>query len=413
MISEVGSISKIALYGHFSGSNLGNNATLAAVVFHLRRRLPDIELVCVSTRGPHVFEAHGIDSIDIDLFPVWSFWRLSKWPRFQGMCVGGARLATECMRTTRSLKMLEGVDQLLVAGTGVLDDFGQRTTSLPLSLFRWCLAARKCGVRTYFMSVGAGPIQNPLSRLLLKSAIRMSNYRSYRDVSSREYMESVGCASVTDRIFPDLVFGLPMHLIPDYRQLQWPPGTIGIGVMGYYGWNRSVPQSENIYRQYIRKILTFITWLVDQGYLIRLLIGDVRADQRPVNDIIQKLTENNLVSMVTWNPIKSLDDLLHEIGLTDMVVATRYHNLVCSLIMDRPTISIGYQAKNDALMASMGLGQFCQNIEDLSVDRLINQFLDLIRNGMNFIGYIKSKKHEFREQLDKQYDDLFANTGHS
>ena len=59
------------------------------------------------------------------------------------------------------------------------------------------------------------------------------------------------------------------------------------------------------------------------------------------------------------------------------VVATRYHNVVCALMLSKPTISIGYGEKNAVLMADMGLADYCQPVDHLDVGRLIEQFTDL------------------------------------
>jgi polysaccharide pyruvyl transferase WcaK-like protein len=59
------------------------------------------------------------------------------------------------------------------------------------------------------------------------------------------------------------------------------------------------------------------------------------------------------------------------------VVATRYHNVVCALMLSKPTISIGYGQKNAVLMAGTGLADYCQSVGSLDVGRLIEQFSDL------------------------------------
>ena len=46
-------------------------------------------------------------------------------------------------------------------------------------------------------------------------------------------------------------------------------------------------------------------------------------------------------------------DVIRQIALTDIVVATRYHHVVCALKLSRLTIFIGYADKNDALLADM------------------------------------------------------------
>ena len=57
-----------------------------------------------------------------------------------------------------------------------------------------------------------------------------------------------------------------------------------------------------------------------------------------------------------------------------MIVATRYHNIVCALRLGKPLVSLGYAEKNDVLMTEMGVGRFCQHIERLDLDLLIEQF---------------------------------------
>ena len=60
-----------------------------------------------------------------------------------------------------------------------------------------------------------------------------------------------------------------------------------------------------------------------------------------------------------------------------MVVATRYHNVMCALKLCKPTISLGYSRKFISLMADMGLAEFHQFADSVDLDRLIEQFKEL------------------------------------
>ena len=57
----------------------------------------------------------------------------------------------------------------------------------------------------------------------------------------------------------------------------------------------------------------------------------------------------------------------------DVVVASRFHNLICALKHARPTVSIGYAQKSDHLMNSLGLGDYCQVIDHLDSAQLVAQ----------------------------------------
>ena len=65
MSKPAGKRKRIAVFGHFDGTNFGNEATLQAALHHLRRIQPDAELTCIST-GPRIAAAtYGIRAAPI------------------------------------------------------------------------------------------------------------------------------------------------------------------------------------------------------------------------------------------------------------------------------------------------------------------------------------------------------------
>ena len=93
---------------------------------------------------------------------------------------------------------------------------------------------------------------------------------------------------------------------------------------------------------------------------------------------------------------------------TDVVVATRFHNGVCALKMGKPTISIGYARKNEALLNDVGLAGYSQHIETFAVDTLIRQFEHLLQDRMRHAAEIRTRVQEFRSRLDRQDARLLA-----
>jgi polysaccharide pyruvyl transferase WcaK-like protein len=92
---------------------------------------------------------------------------------------------------------------------------------------------------------------------------------------------------------------------------------------------------------------------------------------------------------------------------TDVVVATRFHNVVCALKLCKPTVSIGYAEKFDDLMAEMGVGCFCQHVERLDVDLLIEQFERLTADRRSHENSIRRTNLRYQEYLELQ-DELLA-----
>ena len=103
-------------------------------------------------------------------------------------------------------------------------------------------------------------------------------------------------------------------------------------------------------------------------------------------------------------PAQTLHDVMQQMAGTDLVVATRYHNVVCSLRVGKPTISIGYAEKNDVLLAEMGLGEYCQQIEGLDVDLLKAQILRLISELPALEERVRQAGARFQRSLREQED---------
>ena len=397
---------RVAVFGLFGRTNLGNEATLAAFLDGLRHHLPGAEAVCVGPRDSRVSAEHGIELIDMEPLRI----RHHFWPyehRYIARTVSGVlQMATEAFRVHKATRSLRGFNALVIPGTGVLDDFGQGPLDLPSHLLRWCRAAKRAALPIHMLSVGAEPVASAKIRRILGAATALCDYRSFRDLDSRMSAGDYGVHTASDLLFPDLAFSLPPSALPPAPTVRWPPRTVGLGVMGYAGWNQKGPKSERIYQEYLGKLDGFTKWLLDRGHTVRLLTGDTRADRRPLEDLLASNRSLTLAHRLIAEPIATLDDLLRQIAQTDIVVGTRFHNVLLALLLERPAISISYSKKNDALLNEFGLAPYCQPVETFEIGRLIAQFEQLSGSTPN-IARIRHQNLTFRAHLTAQYEHIF------
>jgi polysaccharide pyruvyl transferase WcaK-like protein len=102
-------------------------------------------------------------------------------------------------------------------------------------------------------------------------------------------------------------------------------------------------------------------------------------------------------------PISSVEDLLSAIAATDIVVATRFHNVLLALLSsNKPAIAISFHHRCESRMASMGMSEYCLDTNTLDSDTLIQKFC-LRLNAENVKSRMAEKAMEFRNQLDEQY----------
>lgn len=398
---------RICLFGQFGQDNYGNDGSLAAMLLFLRETWPEAILSCVCTDPEKVKRDHDIPSVPI------------KW---DGISTPALRLLNKLTLTMphklgnwlAAIRHMRNFDVLLLPGTGPLCDFYAGPFGRPYAVFRWTVAARLAGARVFFVSVGAGPAYRRLSRWLLISATRLATYRSFRDMHSKEYLGSVGVDTRRDAVYPDLAFKLPVPVpgLPRSGSLDANPATIVVGVMNYNGWHGHARPDDTVYDTYVAKITRVVRNLLDRGFRIRIMVGDV-SDRHTVARLQGALAADRYTDpgepvsstapgQVIVEPVNCLADVMRQFSDASVVIASRFHNVVCALKLTRPTISLGYENKNDAVMQTFDLAQFCQHIEHFDPDWVLRQVEEQLNNYTFYEQKIRQKLPELRTRIAEQ-----------
>ena len=394
---------RICFYGHFGSPNFGNESTLLAILSQLRRLLPKANIVCACTGPETLIETREIEAVPISrkLFKRWDpRTPLTAWLR--RVFVG---LPSELWRGLDAFKTLNGTDMLIIPGTGLLTDaFGLMAWG-PYNLFKWSLIAKICRCKVLFVSVGAGPVYSALGKYFVKSALSLADFRSYRDNASLDYLKRIGFPTNSDLVYPDLVFSLCEAMLPHDGNRKGKRSIVGLGLMPYAGKYSIAKPSDSTYQEYLESLVTFVRWLLANDYDIRLLTGEV--SDRSASEEFKSLLRASLgeydEERIIDEAALSVEQLLPQIAATDIVVATRFHNIVLALVLNKPVISISFHHKCTSLMEGMGLSEYCQDINHMNADRLIEQFQDVERNAEKLKPVIRQKVEESRKALDEQY----------
>lgn len=406
---------KIAFFGLFGQQNLGNESTLQAIMYNARRYMPDVEVKCICTGPEDVSLIYNISAFPISYRYAKGFKSKvgagHKNPLMRLLQKVFIRVPMELLHWLKALKTLKGSHMFIVAGAGLLSDYDTRPLGRPYDIFKWSIIAKLCRCKLLFVSVGAGPICHPLTRWFIKSALALADYRSYRDSFSKQSIDSIGFETNSDRVYPDLAFSLPRTMIPEHNKRDIQRPVIGVGLKDYYGvLGQSQDGGEARYRDFVSKLGTFVTWLVEHKYTVGVLIGDALYDSRVKQDLLILLEKRGLKyedGQIINEPISSLEELLSQLAATDVVVSPRFHNILLALMLCKPVISLSYHEKFESVMAEVGLAGYCQDIDHLDIEKLIKQFMDLQKNSKNLKPYIKLKTEEFCKALDEQYSIIF------
>jgi polysaccharide pyruvyl transferase WcaK-like protein len=401
---------RVSLYGHFGDGNLGNECTLQAVIEQTVRHLPEAQLLCICTNPEDVRTRHKIKAIPSVALNRNAADRSDKSTR-RGILMRILRILRwiplELAHWIRCLSALSRTDMLIIAGTGIIQDYMCGPLGWPYDIFKLSTLAALCRVKIVFLCVGVGPIYHPLSRWLLKRSLALAHHRSYRDEASKQYLNKIGFNTDRDFVYPDVVFGLSQsNLVSVGRAGQ--RRVIGLGIKDYGSAERLGPK---VLQEYLDTMAAFVSWLQGHGYSVRLIIGDFRFDPSVIEQFIGVLKGHNISTdapLLIVEPALTVDELLRQLGETEAVISARYHNLVMALIQNKPVVALSDHPKLDSLATDFGLAKYLLPLQNLGPDALIGSFLELERDMERLRPHLNAELQNYRESIEELFVALLA-----
>jgi polysaccharide pyruvyl transferase WcaK-like protein len=390
---------RVGLFGLLGSGNLGNDTSMESVLHYLRTDHPDAIVDAMCSGPDRVHTRYGIEATPLSWYSRYE-------ESASGIKARILKVTGKGLDTFRIASWVRRHDVVIIPGMGVLETtLPLRALGTPLALFLVCASGRLFGTKVALVSVGANVTKQRLMRWLYTATPRLAFYSSYRDVESREALRSRGGKTTPGEIYPDVAFAIPVE-----ADSPGDPDLVGVGVMDFHGSNDEREQADEIYESYVREMKAFILWLVDSGKTVRLFVGDTKGcDDAVVGRLLAELRADRPAlpaSRVSAAQAVSFGDLVEALRPAGAVVATRYHNVISAIRLCKPTISVGYAAKHDAVMAEVGLAEFCQHAGTLDADRLIEQFTELQSRAPELRAELAKRNEALAEQAKVQFAAL-------
>lgn len=418
---------KIGLLDHMGYGNLGDAATQDVVIANIRKRLPQAELVGFSLIPHDTIKRHGIlcypicwqyrkpeeggdQATDGRSFKLRLKLALKRNPLIYTWAKPLSDLVREVLFWGRSYRLLRGIDLLIISGGGQLDQLWHGPWFQPYTLFKFCLLTKLAGKKLYFLNVGAGSLEHPLSQFFAKWAVRFADYRSFRDRDSEERMRNLGVKART-HVFPDSVYALEVgdHLNGTIPSSSTP--IVGLNPTCFCDpriWPR---KDQVVYQDYLEKLTRFSIWLLEQGYTLRVFTTDPGVDRSAIDDLKSRLRSQvspEVLSQIFQNARESVRDVLKQMSQFDLIVTSKFHGIIFSHLLGKPVISLSYHRKMEFAMRAMDQDRFCTDIEAFELDWLIDAFGSLVdESGSIRLGFAEGVQ-TYASALSKQFDGLFA-----
>jgi polysaccharide pyruvyl transferase WcaK-like protein len=424
------SAQKIGLLQHVGHGNLGDDATVASVMHNIKSRWPHARIVGLTLNPSDTEKRHGIKSYairrDCKLPPVPSasergsestVLRLKaalRRYRVLNLVLRSVKAATirapraffqELPFLIESFRIVRSLDLLVVSGGGQLRDSWKGPWKFPYTLFKWVILAKLSGTRCYFINVGAGPLKARTSHFLIRHALRLADYISFRDERSRLLVRRAGFNG-TSRIHADCVYGLPTPVRSIARNtLGIRESLIGISPMRVY-WDENPP----IYSHLIQQLGQFSAWLVRSQHRLELFGTDIWYDSSAVTDLhtaIMNEFPSPASPQITCPRIDGINALLIQMSSMDYVVTCRFHGVVFAHLLNIPILAISHHPKVHTMMSDIGLSDYCVDIRAVDLNVLKTIFTRLVDNREEIKARMAERAARFKRELTTEFDWLF------
>jgi polysaccharide pyruvyl transferase WcaK-like protein len=300
--------------------------------------------------------------------------------------------------------------RLLVVGLGgVFDEvWGGKWGDL-YSYFRWAVLARVAGTPLVCLSVGVEEVNTRLAKFFCRATLSLAAYRSFRDAESKQKMEAIGVTGEL-HVFPDLAFTLERvggsETATDHRNLR----AVGLSPMAYCDPRFWPIKDFSVYQDYLKKLSSFVSWLLQDGYEVVLFATQIRMDSMAIEELkalVLEQTPLNLHAQLSEAKLRTVDECLVLLSKLGAVVTSRLHGVILASLMNTPVMAISPGSKINSLMQDMELMDYLLSIERIELPLLINRFQSLEANHEFAARTIQHAVARYRLAIGTQFDLVF------
>jgi polysaccharide pyruvyl transferase WcaK-like protein len=427
-------IRRVGLITPYSGGNLGNATIISAAIVNIRKRIPDVEILGITLSPGETSRRHGIEGfplagISIPYYRVFESGisetsqrqipkpgRIKQWlkkiPLLRSFVRAIRACGAELAHILAAARVVRKLDRAIVPGGGALDEFWGGPWGHPWALFKWSVLCKVYGVPFLFVSVGKSALERPLSRFFVRIALRLAEYRSYRDLESKIAVQTLIDAR-NDPVFSDLAFSYPCPVVQSSHGNISPDDRLLVGVSPIaYCDPRSWPHKDEArYAAYVSHLAEMVQWLLEKGHRVLFFTTD-GPDIATVDDVRAMISgaaiDAGSIQILPGSTEHSPDSFLKGISGADLIIASRLHGVILSHLNATPVLALSFDPKVDAHMNAMEQQDYCLNIDHLKLDALIERFTALRAARQRVQAQLRSTALRFRDLLDQQYDRILG-----
>lgn len=257
----------------------------------------------------------------------------------------------------QSFKIMKDLDLLIIGGGGLLMDMYKRDAPLYSTLGLLGYYA-KCRVVIY--GVGAGPITTKAGKFFIKALANKVDSISVRDVKSKELLKDIGIRKEID-IIGDPAFAIePVRKRSKTNELK----KVAVTAVPYFSKQYWPQRDDSKYEAYVKGMAQNLDELIEKkGATVTFFSTKYPQDVEVTREIYDMMTYKQFVRLKDEN--LHPDEIVKLCAEQDLIIGTRLHSLILSVVASTPVLGVGYHHKVEHFLQALGKEEHFVEIEAL------------------------------------------------
>lgn len=196
---------------------------------------------------------------------------------------------------------------------------------------------------------------------------------------------------------PDLVFA---HPVP--KQAKPEPWRVAAGVMVFYGPGDDPVRGAGARRRCVAAMADAMAQVTDDGAQV-VLVGADRVDMDVAHEVraaILTARPGLRDDAVLVREFMTFTEMTEEMRRAEVVIASRFHNLIRALRLARPTVPAGYAKKNHHVMEALGLEAYSRDLADVDASSLVAQIRAAREDAGSLTNRIRRGPSEYADEVE-------------
>lgn len=336
---------KIAIFGSYNGTSVGDTAILLGLMRATKLARPDAE-ISVLNMGPLDLSRDrtfaGLrDAPHLVRANAWAFeeWPLLSSLAWRAQCVLPYRSMLGPINEARCRSVLRAQDLLIIGGGNLLMDLFAGGVEL---IERICNVATQAALPYCFLGVGAGPIDGEAARSTFASCLAGARSVVVRDQASLALCRQALGRDDTSKA-PDLAFALQGAFAFTANRATL---AINVAAVGDRTWPT---RNETRYKAYVDGIVRLARSAIElrKPERVEIVSTNEIVDRRAVADVLAGLNDAPAAGgpPATIATCRDVTDVLAAFSRAELALTTRLHAGILAAIAGCRVLPVAYDRK--------------------------------------------------------------------